>query len=317
MNVVVLGTGNMGSIFAARLIKAGHRVSVIARNQRLRELQENGLRLRHQYTGKIEHYAPEVHPGLTPEIEADLILVTVQRPHIDALMPALTAHPCPMICFMFNCSKIEPAWQEALGKRLVWGFPSALAGTREGIVNYLVLPGWLRFLQITTVGEAKGGDSVVAQSIVKVLNQAGIASTYHPDMESWLMTHTALMLPPMLIGRRKYESRANQALSWREARQIIQAQKECFRVVEASGGRVTPINMRLLKIVPALLGTLGIWMISKTPAYGRAVTDHVDHGQVEMLTMYDGIKSRADSSGVAVPVLDALMQEILRLWGPS
>jgi hypothetical protein len=112
----------------------------------------------------------------------------------------------------------------------------------------------------------------------------------------------------MIIGRRKYESRENQALSRLESRRLIQAQKECFRAVRASGGRVTPFNMRLLKMVPAMLGSLGIWMMSKTPAYGRAVTDHVDHGLAEMRTMYDGIKSRADSSGVAVPVLDALIQ---------
>ncbi len=306
MNIVILGAGNMGSIFAARLMQGGHDVSVVARNDRLRELQQNGLRLQHQYSKKVEHFSPKVYGELTPDIEADVILVMVQRPHIDVLMPALTQHSCGRICFMFNCSEINPEWQVALGERLVWGFPSALGGTKDGIVNYLVMPGWLRFLQITTVGVAQGGDPQVARAIASVLNKAKIASAFHPDMRSWLMSHSSLMLPGMIIGENKYKARGKQALTWTEAVQMMQAQKECFAVIRASDAQVTPLNMNFLSHVPGVLGALSVWLLSRTPAYARAVVDHVDHGRGEMLTMFAGVKANAKRSNISTPVLDAL-----------
>ncbi len=306
MKIVILGTGNMGSIFAARLIQAGHEVLLVARNERLRELLQNGLRIQHQYSGKLDHFSPEVFPELTPDMEADLILVMVQHPHVGAIMPALTQHPCQRICFMFNCSEMNPAWQEGLGKRLVWGFPSALAGTKDGIVRYLFLPGWLRFLQITTVGVTEGGDSQVAKTIVEVLNKSKIAAAFHPDMRSWLMSHTGLMLPGMILGESKHKAGQKQALTWAEARKMMQAQKECFSVVQASEGQVTPLNMRLLTFVPGFMGAIAVWLLSRTPAYAQAVVDHVDHGHDEMLTMFEGIKTNAARTNTPTPALDAL-----------
>src|SRR5580698_2352528 len=42
----VLGAGAMGSIVAAHLARAGHSVVVLARAQRARDIQQNGLRLK-------------------------------------------------------------------------------------------------------------------------------------------------------------------------------------------------------------------------------------------------------------------------------
>jgi len=310
MNIVIVGAGNMGSIFAAKLIKAGYDVAVVARNDRLRELQQNGLRLRHQYKREIERFTPDVFAGLTPDIEADLILVMVQRPHIDALMPDLAQHPCRRICFMFNCSEINPEWQETLGNRLVWGFPSALGSTKDGIVRYLVLPGWLRFLQITTVGIAEGGDPEVAKMIVTVLNKARIASTFHPDMRSWLMTHTGLMLAGMMIGENKLKAEQKQMLTYTEAHRMMRAQKECFAVMRATGAQITPLNLFLLSFLPGILISPFVWLLSRSNAYSRAVDGHVDHAHDEIQFMYAGIKTSANRSNISTPVLDILNEEL-------
>ncbi|MBJ7348087.1 MAG: ketopantoate reductase family protein [Thermoleophilaceae bacterium] len=306
MKITILGAGNMGSVFAARLIDAGHDVSLVARNARLRELETNGLRLRHQFGRKIEQYSPPVFAELTPELESDVIFVMVQRPHIDALMPALEAHPCKRICFLFNCSEIDPKWQAALGNRLVWGFPSAMGGTKDGIVSYVVLPGWLRFLQITTVGVAEGGDPEVAREIVKLLNGAKIASTFYEDMRGWLMTHTSLMLPGMALGEARYRAGKNQKLSYKQAGQMARAQQEGFAVVKAAGLRVGPMNLRLLSMLPAAVTTPFIWLLTQSPQYSRSLLDHVDHAHDEMQTMSAGIKANAQRSGTATPTLDLI-----------
>ncbi len=43
--ILIFGAGVIGSVYAGKLALAGHRVSVLARNKRLSELQLNGLLL--------------------------------------------------------------------------------------------------------------------------------------------------------------------------------------------------------------------------------------------------------------------------------
>lgn len=43
---LIVGAGAIGSILAGHLAKAGHRVSVLARGRRARDIQQNGLRIR-------------------------------------------------------------------------------------------------------------------------------------------------------------------------------------------------------------------------------------------------------------------------------
>ncbi|MBI5311063.1 MAG: NAD-binding protein [Actinobacteria bacterium] len=311
MKVVVLGAGNMGSVFAGRLAHSGHEVTLIARNARLRELQQNGLRLRNRLRRRLETYRLPAEPKLTPETPADAILVMVQRPQIDELIPSLISHPCQRICFLFNCSEIDPAWQAALGDRLVWGFPSALGGTKDGIVNYVLLPRYLRFLQVTTVGVDRSGSADTAREIVGLLNQSGIATVFHPDMRSWLMSHTALMLPGMAVGERKFRSGERQTMSFRESRAVAKAQKECFAVSRAVGASITPLNMKFVSIVPSVVVACTFWLLSRTTPYGRSMTDHVDHGRGEMMTMYAGIRSQADQHSVSTEALDELCEELM------
>jgi 2-dehydropantoate 2-reductase len=47
MKFLILGAGGIGSYFGARLIKAGHDVTFVARGEHLLALQQNGLKLQH------------------------------------------------------------------------------------------------------------------------------------------------------------------------------------------------------------------------------------------------------------------------------
>jgi nucleoside-diphosphate-sugar epimerase len=52
MRILVVGAGVIGSVYAARLLEAGHTVTVCARGRRLRELWDGGLILRDAETGR-------------------------------------------------------------------------------------------------------------------------------------------------------------------------------------------------------------------------------------------------------------------------
>ncbi|WP_395045975.1 ketopantoate reductase family protein [Flavobacterium sp.] len=44
-NILIFGAGVIGSVYAGKLALAGHQVSVLERNKRLKELEDNGLLL--------------------------------------------------------------------------------------------------------------------------------------------------------------------------------------------------------------------------------------------------------------------------------
>jgi 2-dehydropantoate 2-reductase len=58
MRYAIIGTGGIGGYLAARLVKAGHEVAVLARGSHLAAIRENGLTMRHQ--GEEVHVRPGV-----------------------------------------------------------------------------------------------------------------------------------------------------------------------------------------------------------------------------------------------------------------
>lgn len=306
MNVVILGAGSIGSIWAGRMIDAGHNVTVVARNKRLQDLQSKGLRLKPQYGSAIETYAVNAIAELTPDVVADVILVTVQRHQLDALMPALMAQSCPRIVFMFNCGEDDSVWQKQLQGRMVWGFPAALGGMQDDVVEYVVLPGSLSFLQVTTVGINAGGSMSIAADINALFNGAKIASVLHSDMRSWLATHMALMLPLMAVGVRKIKNSQAVVMSFAEAQLMARAQQEAFSLVRSASMQVTPVNLRLLGLVPAAVVAPFLWFGFKTTVMRKALVGHADHAYGEVLAMYADYKKIAGKAGRPTPYMDKL-----------
>ena len=78
MRIVVVGAGCIGTIIASRLVKAGHEVTVIARGERLANIQAHGLRMQTHGKSRIEYQDVTAYPRLTPDMTADFVIVTVQ-----------------------------------------------------------------------------------------------------------------------------------------------------------------------------------------------------------------------------------------------
>jgi len=77
MRITVMGTGGVGGYFGARLAKAGHDVTFVARGQQLAALREQGLRVE---SPRGDLHLPQVNATGTPaEIDgADIVLFGVK-----------------------------------------------------------------------------------------------------------------------------------------------------------------------------------------------------------------------------------------------
>jgi len=248
MKIAVLGPGGIGTTFAFQLAQAGHEVTVIGRGKRLEQLQRD----RAIVTSSGKRAAVEVSSALDATTPWDLVLVSVLAHQVDAVLPALAASAAKTVMFMFNTFEPPTRLREAVGAaRFAFGFPAILAHVDDGTLTSEIVTRGL----LTTVTEA---------AWAKVFTDAGIPSVAHGDMESWLRTHAAMVVPFMIAAGSAYARGAG--VPWKEAMSLAGAMEEGFRVVVELGNTLTPPAMaRMSRLpVPALAALL--WTATRVPS---------------------------------------------------
>jgi 2-dehydropantoate 2-reductase len=275
VHIALVGTGSVGSTFAFHLARAGHDVTVVARGRRLTELEREGAIV----TVQGERAPVRVCPALPVEVPFGLVLVTVLEHQLPSLLPTLQASAAKTVMFMFNTFASLDPLREAVGSaRFAFGFPAVLARLEEGkLRSTLVTVG-----QITTVS---------APRWARVFSDAGIGTAAHPDMQSWLRTHAAFIVPLMAMG---FSARAQgRGATWAEASRAAGAMAEGFALVRRLGNAITPTPMRLLGgllgDLPRPLVVLALWTVSRM----RSVTDFAGQGPEEPRALIDAMVAAA------------------------
>ena len=255
MRIAVVGLGGIGSTFARQLSLAGHEVTVVARNARLEQLQRDGAIVS---TGGARAKVT-VCAALDATIEYDLVLVTVLASQVDPVLPSLTASRARTVMFMFNTFEPLTRLRAAVGAaRFAFGFPSIVANLVEGgqLASAIVTRGAL-----SPVTDAAWG---------QVFTAAGIPCFVEPDMESWLRTHAAVVVPVMTVSVVAHAR--NAGVSWAEAAQSARAMDEGFQLVRRLGHSLTPSAMAVLSRVPAFLVTTLLWLASRSSLFRKMGT---------------------------------------------
>ncbi|WP_437878571.1 ketopantoate reductase family protein [Sorangium sp. So ce513] len=252
MKIAIVGPGGIGSTFALQLARAGHEVTVVARGRRLEQLQRDEAIV----TAAGERAAVRVSAALDATTAWDLVLVTVLASQVDAVLPALAASAARTVMFMFNTFEPLGRLRDAVGaERFAFGFPAILASLDDGkLTSTIVTRGVL-----TTVTDA---------AWAKVFADAGIPAIVHPDMESWLRTHAALVVPVMVAIGTSYARQAG--VSWAEAMNLARAMEEGLRLVRQLGNTITPEPVAVLSRLPARVLAAFLWTSSRLEAMRKA-----------------------------------------------
>ncbi|MGK4008057.1 2-dehydropantoate 2-reductase N-terminal domain-containing protein [Sorangium sp. So ce1036] len=252
MKIAVVGPGRIGSTFAFQLARAGHEVTVVARGQRLEQLRRDGAIVSAAGT----RAAVRVSAALDAATAWDLVLVTVLEPQVDAVLPALTASAAKTVMFMFNTFGPLGRLRDAVGSaRFAFGFPAIVASLDDGKLTSTIVTRGL----LTTVTDG---------TWAKVFSDAGIPAVVHPDMESWLRTHAALVVPVMVVGVMAHARQAG--VSWTEAMTLARAMEEGFRLVRQLGNTITPEPVAALSRVPTPGVATFLWTLSRVAAIRKA-----------------------------------------------
>ena len=170
MRIAVIGAGVLGSLYAARLAAAGQTVTLLARGDRLIQLQQGPNLILNEYNDARAAATIAVVATLLPDADYDLALLVVRADQIDALLPALSANRrVKTFLFLHNRAAARAALAQAVGpERLLLGFPGAGGWLDGATVRHRLIPE-----QPTTPGEPDGSLTPRLRQIAKGLESAG------------------------------------------------------------------------------------------------------------------------------------------------
>ncbi|AHH19959.1 putative 2-dehydropantoate 2-reductase [Nocardia nova SH22a] len=297
MQIAVLGAGSIGSLFASKLAAAGHDVTLVVRNDARRAyLQQHGLVARSRLSGRARTVPVQVISQLRSVY--DLVIVAVQRPQIETLIPLLADNESRAIMFMFNCASGADRWADEIGpERLLWGFPAALADMRDQVLEYVVVPRFLRFTQITTIGRIDGRSTPELHAIRNAFDRSGIPTVVHDDIDAWLKTHAAYMAPIMAMGYVPRRGGMGPRFTRRQARELATAMQAAFTAVRATGAHLTPANMRLFDRLSTPVLTTLLWTVFCMPMAKRSLDSHSGAAPREVAVLLDELAELAARAG--------------------
>ena len=252
LRIAIVGVGGIGSTFAFQLAREGHHeVTVIARpgSKRLQQLQrDSGI-------VKIRGERAEVAVSdmLDVTVPYDLVLVTLQAQHIDAVLPALQASAARWIQFMFNNFEPEQL-RDAIGSdRCSFGMPFVQA--------HLDADGRLH----AKIGAAGQKSKMNDERWIEVFRTAGMPAVFEPEMLLWLRCHVPLGAASESVcvaGVRR-----GGGASWSEAMTIARGMQEGFTLIQRLGYRLYPAGKARLHASPAWVVASMLWGMSRIRSF--------------------------------------------------
>jgi 2-dehydropantoate 2-reductase len=188
VRILVVGAGVIGSVYAGRLLDAGHSVTLCARGHRLAELRQSGLILEDAHTGRRTSREVAVVTAADASLPCDLVLVAVRRDDMLATLPPLQNLQADVM-FFGNAAGLTTRLSDAMAGRALFGFPAA-AGVRDAARVRFVL---IR-QQKTMLANTDHRRSPRVRALAAMFRGAGFPTTIASDAEAWLTAHAALVV---------------------------------------------------------------------------------------------------------------------------
>jgi 2-dehydropantoate 2-reductase len=308
MDILVYGAGVVGSVYAARLQGAGHRITVLARGVRLAKIREHGLILEDVSAGVRSACRVLTTHGLRAGDSYDVAVIAVRCEQLGVALRDLAANRnIPVVIFMVNNPAGPIELVNALGvERVVLGF-SGVGGALEGhVVRYVQIA-----QQSTTVGGVGGRKTVGVELAAGLMRDAGLPVRIESDMEAWLTAHAffvtcvcgALYLEGADCGRL---SRSREGVGL-----MVDGVREGFGVMRRLGRRVHPLGLKVMFCWMPRGFAVSYWrrFFSESSAE-YSIAGHARHAVEEMRTLAVECRRLASLANVSTPALERLYRAV-------
>ncbi|HXQ96493.1 MAG TPA: 2-dehydropantoate 2-reductase N-terminal domain-containing protein [Candidatus Acidoferrales bacterium] len=316
MKILVFGAGAVGSFNAARLKDGGHDVSLLARGHRLLDLQEHGVVLESARSGERTTTQVPLVGTLEPDDAYDLVLVTMRRHQVPAILPALAQNRhTPTVLFMGNNAGGADDYVAALGAERVLLGQGNIGGVRVGHVVRFI---WARVLPLE-FGELDGRRTPRCDAIAAAYRQAGLTAHQVRNIDASLKTHAASLLP--VVGALYWAKGDVRRLahSRKALRLWVLASREAQRALRRVGVRIVPaVNRVLYEWVPERLLVFGMarFLDTEFAAAGLADAD-VEGAPGEMKELVEEFRAILRRAGEPAPACERLYAFVDARWAEA
>lgn len=171
------------------------------------------------------------------------------------------------------------------------------------MVTYLLIS-----QQPTVVGALGGSPSNRALALAGVLRDAGFPTRAERDVERWLASHAALVVP--LAAAIAAAGGSADALAGRQdlLRLAIRATRAVYRAQRRQGRLVVNRNLRLLYLVMPESFAVRYWSRALRGEFGElAFAAHTRHAWGEMAALGAWLRSTVDADGEAADALGRVL----------
>lgn len=304
MNILVYGSGVIGSVYAARLQEAGHRVSLLARGQRAVSLRTHGIQLENAVNGRKTTTQVSIVEQLAPTDRYDVVLVTVRFNQLHAVLPILAANSqVPTLLFLLSNPTGMLPFALLDPHRVVLGFPAIGGVRKEDVVHYITLRS-----MPTMLGEVDGRVTPRLRQLAAIFKQAGFTARLSPDMQTWLQTHAitdiGIISATIMAGKKSAllaRSRHNVAL-------LVQAIREGLLALEALGTSLTPFSLTLLFLwLPRWFTVTLMQALLRSRLSTLGIDPHLGDDIGEYNQMAQAIMEQLSTSPRTTPTLNRLL----------
>ncbi|HTO98345.1 MAG TPA: ketopantoate reductase family protein [Myxococcales bacterium] len=291
MKIVMMGSGGVGGYYGARLQKAGHEVSFVARGAHAEAMRKNGLQIRSELGDvqlKVRVLEEPAQAGA-----ADLVVVAVKLWDTEEAAQAVARLPGAAVVSLQNGVDKDEVLAQALGRERVLG-----GVTHIGAV--IAEPGVIAHtgkLQRVTLGELDGSRSARLEAAVAAFRSAGVEAVASDDIRrvTWekFTFLTALSGMTALTRKPVGEVRAHPATR----AMLLDALQEAVAVAQAEGARLAEGFARkqlemMDSLPPAMLSSMAQDLIR-----GR---------RLELPWLSGAVVRRAERHGLQVPAHRAI-----------
>jgi 2-dehydropantoate 2-reductase len=176
VNIVILGAGALGSILAAHLIEADHKVALIARGRRAKQVSDNGLLV----GGLSEIKARcEVLSEKDAVPDAELLIVTVKTYDIESAIAPLASRKFDSVFSVANGVLKNTQLAQCFDVPAVLGCMADTSGE-------LLASGEVRFTRniCLHIGEFDGELSRRATTIAAAINSSGVNTVAQDNIQT-------------------------------------------------------------------------------------------------------------------------------------
>lgn len=305
MDILFYGAGVIGSIYAAHLHNSGHPITMLARGQRLVDIQEHGIILENANSRTRSVSRVKTTDKLGPSDYYDFIVVAVRKNQLADILPVLSENKiCPNILLMVN----NPSGYEDITRwlgpeRVIIGFPGAGGTGDKQVVRYTLAP---RFIQPTTFGEINGQLTDRLKNISDIFKKAGFAVAVTHNIEAWQKSHVAWVSP---VANALYLANGDNYQLAKEPntiRLLIKAVREGFSVLHALGIPITPSILRFWQQIPTPLLSTILMAVLNTAFAENIIAKHANSARDEMKQLADEFTKLAAVASIDTPTMDHL-----------